>query len=65
MSASPQRIIEVRLIVIVQVDTAAHGLARALAASGANLNVAQVMAGQIQATLESLPYVDSLTVNVL
>ena len=65
MDTTPKRFIELRLLVVVVTDLTAPSLAKALASSVPNASVAQAVAHEITAKLESLPYIDSVIVSPL
>ncbi len=66
MSSDRNRIIEVRLIVIVMVDVTDPSLIEALAASGKNpSSLAEVVSSEVVSNLESVSYVEAAIVSHL
>ena len=66
MSSDHKRIVEVRLIVIVRVDVTEPSLTEALAASRRQpSSLAEVVSSEVVSNLESVSYVESVTVGQL
>ena len=66
MSSDRKRIVEVRLIVIVRVDLTEPSLTDALAASSRQpSSLAEVVSSEVVSNLESVSYVESVTVGQL
>lgn len=66
MENKSNRIVEVRIIVIVLVNVAEPGFAEALTTSGKNpSSVAEVVSSEVVSNLESVSYVESVIVSQL
>ncbi len=66
MSSDQKRLVEVRLIVIVRVDVTEPSLTEALAASSRQpSSLAEVVSSEVVSNLESVSYVESVTVGQL